>query len=192
MQKLQLYIQDTRVDLFKDESVSITQTIQNVRDIKKIFTEFTQTFSLPASKTNNKLFKHYYNFNIDGGYDGRNKVSAKIELNSIPFKKGFVKLEGVTLKKNKPYTYRVTFFGETINLKDLLGDDDLASLADLNALTLNYNSATVKSKLSGATLQLKPSKHWYLRFDAFKKRLKKWIEDKPFKQNVKQFACTLS
>ena len=99
MQKLQLYIQDTRVDLFKDESVSITQTIQNVRDIKKIFTEFTQTFSLPASKTNNKLFKHYYNFDIDGGYDGRNKVSAKIELNNIPFKKGFVKLEGVTLKK---------------------------------------------------------------------------------------------
>lgn len=150
MQKLQLYIQDTRVDLFKDESVSITQTIQNVRDIKKIFTEFTQTFSLPASKTNNKLFKHYYNFDIDGGYDGRNKVSAKIELNSIPFKKGFVKLEGVTLKKNKPHTYRVTFFGETINLKDLLGDDDLASLADLNSLTLNYNSSTVKAKLSGA------------------------------------------
>ena len=149
MQKLQLYIQDTRVDLFKDESVSITQTIQNVRDIKKIFTEFTQTFSLPASKTNNKLFKHYYNFNIDGGYDGRNKVSAKIELNNIPFKKGFVKLEGVTLKKNKPYTYRVTFFGETINLKDLLGDDDLASLADLNALTLNYNSSTVQGKLTG-------------------------------------------
>ena len=149
MQKLQLYIQDTRVDLFKDESVSITQTIQNVRDIKKIFTEFTQTFSLPASKTNNKLFKHYYNFDIDGGYDGRNKVSSKIELNNIPFKKGFVKLEGVTLKKNKPYTYRVTFFGETINLKDLLGDDDLASLADLNALTLNYNSSTVQGKLTG-------------------------------------------
>ena len=149
MQKLQLYIDDTRVDLFKDESVSITQSIQNVRDIKKIFTEFTQTFALPASKTNNKLFKHYYNYDIDGGYDGRNKVSARIELNSIPFKKGFVKLEGVDLKKNKAHTYRITFFGETVNLKDLLGDDDLASLADLNALTLNYNSSTVQGKLTG-------------------------------------------
>lgn len=149
MQKLQLYIEDTRVDLFGDESVSITQSIQNVRDIKKIFTEFTQTFSLPASKTNNKLFKHYYNYDIDGGYDARNKVAAKIELNNIPFKTGFVKLEGVDLKKNKAHTYRVTFFGETINLKDLLGDDDLAALGDLNALTLNYNSATVKGKLSG-------------------------------------------
>ena len=64
MQKLQLYIQDTRVDLFKDESVSITQSIQNVKDIAKIFTEFSKTFTLPASKTNNQIFKHYYNFNI--------------------------------------------------------------------------------------------------------------------------------
>jgi len=38
MQKLQLYIGTERVDLFKDETVSFTQTIQNVKDIKKIFT----------------------------------------------------------------------------------------------------------------------------------------------------------
>lgn len=150
MQKLQLYIQGIRVDLFKDESVSITQTIQNVRDIKKIFTEFTQTFSLPASKTNNKLFKHYYNFDIINGYDGRNKVPASIELNNIPFKTGFVKLEGVTLQKNKAHTYKITFFGETVNLKDLLGDDELSSLADLDQFNLNYNSSNVQSKLSGA------------------------------------------
>ena len=56
MQKLQLYISGTRVDLFKDESVSMTQTIQNVRDIAKIFTEFTQSFTVPASKINNILF----------------------------------------------------------------------------------------------------------------------------------------
>lgn len=55
MQTLQLYIQNNKIDLFKDESVSITQTIQNVRDIAKIFTEFTKTFTLPASK---KIIKY--------------------------------------------------------------------------------------------------------------------------------------
>ena len=63
MQTIQLYIEGTRVDMFKDESVSITDTIKNLKDVSKIFTEFSKTFSLPASKTNNKLFKHYYNFN---------------------------------------------------------------------------------------------------------------------------------
>ena len=57
MQKLQLYIGTQRVDLFKDETVSLTQSIQNVKDISKIFTEFSKTFSLPASKVNNKIFR---------------------------------------------------------------------------------------------------------------------------------------
>ena len=140
MQKLQLYISGTRIDLFKDESVSITQSIQNIRDIKKIFTEFTKTFSIPASKVNNKIFKHYYNFHITDGYDARNKVAANIELNNIPFKKGFVKLEGVQLKKNKPYAYKITFFGETVNLKDLVGDDELSSLSALNTYDEPYSN----------------------------------------------------
>ena len=98
MQKLQLYIGTERVDLFKDETVSFTQTIQNVKDISKIFTEFSKTFSLPASKVNNKIFKHYYNFNIDytddstSAFDARNKVAGYIELNTIPFKEGYIKL----------------------------------------------------------------------------------------------------
>ena len=69
MQKLQLYIEGQRLDLFKDETVSLTETIQNVKDVAKIFTSFTKTFSLPASKTNNKIFKHYYNFDIINGFD---------------------------------------------------------------------------------------------------------------------------
>ncbi len=151
MQKLQLYISGTRIDLFKDESVSITQSIQNIRDIKKIFTEFTKTFSIPASQTNNKIFKHYYNFDIIDGFDARNKVAANIELNNIPFKKGFVKLEGVQLKKNKPYAYKITFFGETVNLKDLVGDDELSALSALNTYNEPYSNTRVRQLLQTLT-----------------------------------------
>ena len=59
MQTLQLYIEGQRIDLFKDENVSLTQSIKNVKDISKIFTDFSKTFSVPASKENNKVFKHY-------------------------------------------------------------------------------------------------------------------------------------
>ena len=125
---IQLYIEGTRVDLFKDESVTITDSIQNVKDIDKIFTAFSQSFSIPASKTNNKIFQHYYNFDIVGGFDGRKKVSAIIELNNVPFKTGKVKLEGVDMKNNKPHTYRITFFGDTVELKDKLGEKKLSNL----------------------------------------------------------------
>ncbi len=50
MQKIQLYIQGTRMDMFDDESVSITDTIKNVQDISKVFTSFSRSFNLPASK----------------------------------------------------------------------------------------------------------------------------------------------
>ena len=76
MRRLQLYIGNDRVDLFKDETVSLTQTIKNVKDLKKVFTEFTQTFSVQASRVNNKIFKHYYNFDISGGFDARKKAEA--------------------------------------------------------------------------------------------------------------------
>ena len=161
MQQLQLYIDSNpdpavrdfvRVDLFKDETVSLTQTIQNVKDISKIFTEFSQTFSLPASKTNNKILRHYYNFDINNGFDARNKAPAFIELNSIPFKEGFIKLEGVDLKNNLAHTYRITFFGNTINLSDVLGDDQLSSLALLANENQSYDYNTIRAKLTTATV----------------------------------------
>ena len=148
MQELQLYIGTKRVELFKDETVSLTQTIQNVKDIKKIFTEFTQTFSVPASKKNNLIFKHYYNFNIENGFDARRKATASLELNGILFKEGKITLNGVDLKNNLAHTYRITFFGNTVNLKDVLGDNDLGSLSSLAADDLDYDYATVKSKMS--------------------------------------------
>jgi hypothetical protein len=151
MQKLQLYISGERVDLFKDEQVSFNQSIQNIKDPAKIFTEFTQTFTVPASKTNNKLFQHYYNFNISGGFDARNKVDANIELNNVAFKQGYIRLEGVDLKLNKAYAYRITFFGETVNVKDILGDDKLGALDDLNQYNLNYDASTVKARLQNTS-----------------------------------------
>ena len=73
MQQVQLFIEDQRIELFKDEVISLTETIQNVKDIAKVFTDFTKTFSVPATKETNKLFKHYYNFDIVGGFDARTK-----------------------------------------------------------------------------------------------------------------------
>ena len=149
MQKIQLYIEGQRVDMFSDESVTVTQSIQNVKDIEKVFTDFSRTFNLPASKTNNKIFKHYYNFDIVGGFDARKKVSSVIELNNLPFRDGTIKLDGVDLKDNKAHTYKVTFFGKLANLKDLFGDDKLNDL-DFSSYDLDYDPVTVETKLTTA------------------------------------------
>jgi hypothetical protein len=148
MQIIELYINNTRVDLFEDESVSITDSIQNVRDISKIYTAFSQQFNLPASKTNNKLFKHYYNYEIDNGFDARYKAIAEIKLNGVTYKKGKIRLNSVDLKNNAPYSYKVVFFGDTVELKDLLADLYLSGLNYDSSTEFTYNATNIYSRFT--------------------------------------------
>ena len=146
MQQVQLYIGDSRVELFDDETITITQTLKNAKDVDKIFTDFTQSFTVPASKENNKIFEHYYNSDIVDGFDARKKVAARIELNHILFKKGKIKLDGVNLKNNKAHAYRITFFGNSIQLKDIIGEDKLNNL-DLSAFNTEYTASDIEAGL---------------------------------------------
>ena len=153
MNKVVLYIKDAdnvfqAVDLFEDETISVTSKIQDIRDISKVFTDFSQSFTLPASKKNNKIFKHFYNYFIsEGAFDARKKVDAILEVNYIPFREGKIFLNGVKMKENKPFAYNVTFFGDTVNLKDALGDDELSAL-DLSAFNHDYDSDEVETGLT--------------------------------------------
>ena len=164
MQRLQLYIEDNDgnyplVDLFDDESIQLTSTIQDVRDIGKVFTDYSQTFTVPASETNNKIFRHYYDYYITGNaYDSRKKKNARLEINYLPFRRGKIFLNSVKMKMNKAYAYELIFYGETVSLKDLIGDDELTDLAInkadgnspryLSNYNHEYNEVNVKS---GAT-----------------------------------------
>ena len=69
----------------------------------------------------------------------------------MPFKKGKIRLDGVDMKNNKPYTYKVTFFGNTVNLNTLLGDDDLSNLdTELEDYNQTYSTTQLRSKLVGS------------------------------------------
>ena len=150
MLNLQLYIEGQEVDLFKDESVTLTQSLQDVKDIEKVFTDFSRTFSVPASRANNKIFGHFYNYHIvgDSAFDARKKKTAQLYLNYELFKEGKVKFEGAARKDNKAHTYKLTFFGNGVNLKDIIGDDKLKSLPLLkDSFNFTYNDTNIKAYL---------------------------------------------
>ena len=64
MNKVDIYVNGFRLDIFDDEEISINLSVQNVQDISKVFTDFTQGFTIPASPRNNEILQHYYNANI--------------------------------------------------------------------------------------------------------------------------------
>lgn len=159
MRDIQLYVKDAafayqRLELFGGDAVNITDSIKNAKDPAKLFTTFSQQFTVPASKVNNKVFRHYYNYNIDpsepfNAFDARRKTDARLEINNIPFKGGRLSLDGVDLRNNKPYAYRVTFYGSIVDLKDVLREDKLPSLPALD-IDKPYNATAIHAALIDA------------------------------------------
>ena len=134
-----------RADLFEDESITITDTLLNLKDIGKVFTPFSQQFNLPASKTNNKLFRHYEKQNVLNSFDARFKHDAVIKLNGIDYKKGKIQFKSVTLKDNKAHAYKVVFFGDAVVLKEIVGDTTLQGLKYDGAYNFTYNQTNIEN-----------------------------------------------
>lgn len=134
-----------RVEFFDFESIELNSSFQDVRDISKVFTDYSKTFSVPASPTNNKIFRHYYNSNIDNGFDARIKQKAEIYLNGVLFKVGYVRLTKATFKGSRPHSYRVTFFGALTKIQNVIGVSELSELSSLDKYNHTYNIDNVNN-----------------------------------------------
>ena len=129
----------TRADMFDFEDINYTTRIKDIRDIAKVLTDYSHSFTLPASGTNNKLFGHFDRFEVTGGFDARFKRDALIKINGIDFRKGSISLGSANLQKGQVYSYTVNFFGETVSLKQLIGDDTLESITGNNTYLDDFN-----------------------------------------------------
>ena len=130
----------------EEDLIELTQVIQDVNDIEKIFTDYSRTFNLPASKTNNKIFKHWYNPDIDG-FDSSVFCESRIELNHLHFRFGKIQLNEVVMKFGEPSMYKVTFFGNTTDFKNAINEDELSNLVWLNEFNHSATTANVKDGL---------------------------------------------
>jgi hypothetical protein len=148
-EKVGSVVTQKRLTLFPDEKIRLKRSIQSLQDLTKVFTDFTQSFSAPADDNNNSIFKHYYDAQIVNGFDARVKIDARIELGGVTYKVGKIQLNGASLKSNVPVKYDLEFFGDTIKIKDLIGDKKLTDL-DLSAYDHNYDAATIKTGLTNS------------------------------------------
>lgn len=137
-----------RLDLFKDEKISLTSSIQNVNDLSKVFTDYTQSFTVPASKNNNQIFNYWNENAVNDGFDQRVRYDAIIELNTIPFKKGQIQIEKANEKDNRVESFSVTFYGKVKQIKDLFKEDKL-SILDYSSLNHPYTYAEVRDRIDG-------------------------------------------
>ncbi len=121
------------LDMFGDEGISIKSVVKDMSDPKKLFTDYSRSFTVPASKKNNRIFKHYYNIDITNGLDSRELIPAKIIMNNTTYKIGNLRVENSRMQNGVATHYKVTFIGKLSELARQMGVDRLNSL-DFSAL----------------------------------------------------------
>ena len=146
------------LDTHGDESIQVTSKMKDLQNLATVFTDVSTSFSLPASKRNNKVFQHYWKFNIQEvnvlgrpQIDYRLRQKCNLETEGVPYKEGYLQLNSITMKDNKPSQYNCTWAGNTINLIDLFGE---GLISELGWKDLNHeigNSFNVGNGLSGTS-----------------------------------------
>ena len=123
-----IYIQGQLIEQYADEAIEITSSVLDVGDLTKNTGDFSKTFTVPASPSNNKYFQHWYNASIDDGFDARTKVEGSIDIDGVPFRTGKWRLSEAIFKNGTIDGYVINFFGNLPNIKDTIGDDLLSDI----------------------------------------------------------------
>jgi len=143
----QTELEFARLELFNDEKITVSSTIQNISDISKIFTDYSQGFTIPCSPTNNAIFQHFYQNDVDATIDYQNRYNAYIEIDTILFRRGKIQLEKTNLKNGQADSYSVTFYGAGVSLKDFFNEDKLSQL-NYSTLDHNYTNQEVYNRVT--------------------------------------------
>jgi hypothetical protein len=136
-----------RLELFNDEKISVNSTIQNISDISKIYTDFSQGFTIPCSTVNNEIFQHFYQNDVDATISYQFRFDAYIEIDTKLFRRGKIQFEKANIKNGYPDSYSITFYGTGVSLKDTFLEDKLSQL-NYSTLDHNYTSAEVLTRVT--------------------------------------------
>ena len=155
MQSVEIYIKVNdeykRIDLFKDETITLNSSIQNINNLSKVFTDFSQSFTIPASKENQIIFNYWNENAVNDGFDHRIRYDALIEIDTIPFRRGKIQIEKANEKNNQLESFTITFYGNTRQIKDLFKEEEL-SILDYSSLNHTYNYANIVGRIDGSIL----------------------------------------
>jgi len=143
-----VWIKGNKLDLYGDETLQINSKLKDLREIDKVFSDYSQDFNCPATKANNNIFKHYYDATVEDGFDARVQVDARIELNGFIFKVGSIKLLSCTIKKNRITSYKIQFFTQIARIQDIIGDDSFRDIAWFDNFSHLFNLQNVQDGLT--------------------------------------------
>tara|TARA_R110000803_G_scaffold54078_1_gene110662 strand:+ start:3591 stop:5876 length:2286 start_codon:yes stop_codon:yes gene_type:complete len=130
------------IDLYENIPVEVTYQFSDIQNINSSTGNYSQTFRIPASKSNLDFFGAVIMPSvastgtlINGNFDIKKKIKAELSEGGITIVTGFVQVKGIYRQKKLFHELEIILFGETIDLAKKLGDK---MLSDLDMSGLNH------------------------------------------------------
>jgi len=133
------------VDLPTDFGIQINKSIADIREPESRSSDWTKTFTLPGTKTNNKLFTHLFDLNLSirnttstnfsPDFNPNLKADALLTVDEVTQIEGFIRLLSIKINDLNQIEYECSMHGE---LADLFAKISDAKLEDLDFTEYNH------------------------------------------------------
>ena len=137
---LQIYVYDDlgaryELDLYKEEPLKLTLSVEEISDLPRVNSAFSQSFRIPATQNNSKVFKWWYEVNtVD--FDVTRRVAAEIHVDGLFYKSGHIRIQAAYVNDvTSQVDLEIVFFGETRDFASQIGE---ITLNELNLTSLNH------------------------------------------------------
>ena len=151
--RAKIYINETLIDLNDDLNLSFTYNISDIREPESRQANYSKTITIPASKTNNKLFSQLFEIgrvigstglNFTPDFNPNKKADARVTIDDLEVMNGFCQVLKVNKQNYEPTSYDIVIISNVKNIFEDIGEDELTSL-DLSEYDQQYTTANVNA-----------------------------------------------
>jgi len=130
------------LDIYQDEPVLLSLSFAEIQNITQKNSAYSQSFTLPGTKQNNKVFDYYYDVSsVPTNFNPNTKFPAILTWDGQEILQGNLRLESVTTTRDE-ITYAVTFYNQIGDLAANIGDKFLVD-TDLSHLSHPYTADVI-------------------------------------------------
>ncbi len=119
------------VSLYDDVDIPLTYNIADIKNIDKRNSSHSKTIKIPATKENNKLFRHIYNITTDGAFIMNKPVDCYIKQDTYTIFEGSFELLKCN-NRNDEVHYEGVVYSKTSEFFIKLGNKTLTGNASIN------------------------------------------------------------
>ena len=133
------------VDLYEDETIPLTLSVDNFKNVAEKTQSYSKAFDLPATKRNNKIFDHIFDITrtADGiAFNPYLKTQCELKQDGFILFEGYLRLIDIN-DKDGEISYNVNLYSEAVALADVLKDKTFSDL-DFTELSHRYNKSNIK------------------------------------------------